>query len=178
VLLFPFSAGGLVFCTTRPRKTDEGTVFVYGKGQSGQLGLGPDIRKVNMMTPIATLEGKCITSISTGFAQSAAVSGSSLFFFFFPRSLLFVGEDQSLVKQKNEKEKGVKLTVEKVMESCTCGDRVIQSRGCPKKSRVWRQVVSRKFRSEACTRSPSCGLVNLDTKKVQSTRGATTSTVR
>lgn len=65
-----------------PSQTDEGTVFVYGKGQSGQLGLGPDIRKVNMMTPIATLEGKCITSISTGFAQSAAVSGSSLFFFF------------------------------------------------------------------------------------------------
>ena len=58
--------------------TDTGSIFSYGQGSEGQLGLGEGVTIVSQLTPIPFFEDKFVVNISSNYTQSAAITGSEL----------------------------------------------------------------------------------------------------
>lgn len=57
-----------------------GSVYVFGSGDCGQLGLGEDILSLKDPTPIPFLNDKCIIEISAGGLHNLALSASGEIF--------------------------------------------------------------------------------------------------
>lgn len=47
--------------------TDSGRVYVFGKGENGELGLGHGITEIDIPTQIKVLEGKFVVKIVSGY---------------------------------------------------------------------------------------------------------------
>jgi len=53
---------------------ETGHVYVWGDGESGQLGLGPDVLKVDQPTLVPGLQDRMVSHVVAGRAQSGAIS--------------------------------------------------------------------------------------------------------
>lgn len=71
--------GVLMFMNELTTFAEKGTVFVWGLGPKGELGLGPDITSVDIPTPIKDLEGKKIVRVVAGYWHFMALSGEGIF---------------------------------------------------------------------------------------------------